>query len=103
MRWFAFLLCRTVRTGYGLDVDCLLTETPSKLLAEWRTLYELEPWDAERSDYAMGTAIMHTVAAHGIAPKLPNEYMSFLQKAEPKPQKEADMKATWEAICRIMG
>ena len=92
-RWFAFLLCRTVNTGFGLDVDRLLRETPIELFEEWRTLYELEPWADERADLAVGTAIAHVNACHGVEPKPPAEYMYYLHKAEPVEQSEEDMKS----------
>jgi hypothetical protein len=93
-------LCRTVDTGYGLDVDRLLAEVPTALFEEWRALYDAEPWDAERSDMAAGGVICATLAARGAKPKSPNKYMPFLKQAKPKPQSQADMKAVLEAAFR---
>ena len=45
---------------------------------------------------------MHNVAAHGVSPKPPRDYMPFLKKKELKPQHEEDIKKTWEAICKVM-
>ncbi len=65
-------------------------------------MYDLEPWAEERADFAAGTAIMHNAAAHGGKPRPPVEYMPFLKKEKPKPQRQSDMKAAWQAICDRM-
>lgn len=92
------LLCRTCTTGFGLDWERLLDATPSPLLEQWRVLYDLEPWDAERTDEAIGTLVAHLVAVHGVQPKSPAGYMRYLRREEP--QSEASMKAVFEAACR---
>ena len=95
------LLCRTVHTGYGLDYRRLLAEAPADLLADWRDLYELEPWGEERSDRAMDQAIAMNLAAHGIPPRPSGSYMPFLKKEEPKPQSQAEMKQAVRQISKI--
>lgn len=94
------MLSRTVVTRYGLDVDRLLRDTPAELFEEWRTLYDMEPWGEERTDYAVGTVIAHMLAANGIEPKLPRDYMLFLRsREEQKPVSESDLKKQWDMIC----
>ena len=89
------MLARSVSTGYGLDVDALLRNTPTPLLEEWRALYDLEPWGEARSDFATGTLIGHLAAAQGATPREPIEYMHYLRVPLPpaKPQTEEDLKA----------
>ena len=89
-------------TGFGVDVDGLLEAMPARLLAEWEAAYDLEPWGEERSDLAAGTTIMHLVAAAGVQPKAPLEYMPFLKRAAAKPQTEDEIRAAWSAICNVM-
>ena len=93
-------MCRTVDTGYGLDVDRLLAELPTALFEEWRALYDGEPWDAERSDLAAGGMICASLAAHGGKPRSPEKYMPFLKQPKPKPQSQIEMKAVLEAAFR---
>jgi len=95
------LLCRTVHTGFGLDFERLLADTPSALFEQWRVLYDLEPWDAERLDEAIGTLIAHVAAVHGVQPKAPVEYMRLL-RGEPAVQSQDEMKRVFEAVCRIV-
>ena len=101
-RWFAFLLCRTAATSYGLDVDRLLNEMPLKLFEEWRTLYEMEPWADERADYAAGAIVASVNKDEGKILEFARKYMPFLVRPPKKPQSEEDMKAAWGAICRAM-
>ena len=65
-------------------------------------MYELEPWGEERQDLATGIAIMHNALAHSVSAKAPLEYMPFLKKPDPKPQRESLLKETWNAICGMM-
>jgi hypothetical protein len=104
-RWFAFLLCRTVDTGFGLDVDRLLSETPLAIFEEWRALYGLEPWAEERADLAAGVAVMHNIACHGAEPKGPRDYMPYLRRQKlrrERPQSAGEMQKKWDAICETM-
>ena len=101
-RWFAFILCRTIDTGFGLDVDRLLRETPIELFEEWRILYGMEPWGEERADIAVGTAIANNMACHGVEPKEPAEYMEYLRKEQPQEQSEASMKATIGGLSKAL-
>ncbi len=93
------LLCRTVNTGFGLDFQRLLDATPSPLFEQWRVLYDLEPWDAERTDEAVGTLIANVAAAHGVPPQPPARYMRLLCR-EQKGQTEEEMKGVFEDACR---
>lgn len=94
------LLCRTVAGGqFGLDWRRLLDETPSPLLEQWRTMYDLEPWGDERTDEAIGTLVAHTVAAHGVPPQPPRQYMRILRKEESE-QSESKMRAAFSSACR---
>jgi hypothetical protein len=45
---------------------------------------------------------MHNVAAQGVTPKSPRDYMPLLKQDVPREQPEEDMKRTWEAICKAM-
>lgn len=75
---------------------------------EWRELYDLEPWDAERTDLAAGVQVMHAVAAAGGQPRQPVDYMPVLRRAraeqerKAKPAPERTMKAAWDTICKVM-
>ncbi len=64
-------------------------------------MYCREPWGEDRRDLAAGTQIMHQVAAAGINPRQPADYMPYLKRqAEQQTQSEEEMKATWDEICR---
>lgn len=97
-------MCRTVNTGFGLDADRLLDETPTELFEEWRTLYEMEPWADERSDLAAGRMTMHLVGALGKEARAPKEYMPLLERGVQKKrqQTEDDMKKIWSAASDAM-
>jgi hypothetical protein len=101
-RWFAFLLCRTCNTGFGLDVDRLLAEVPAELFEQWWELYAAEPWDAERTDLAFGELIAHVNTTHGVEAKAPRDYMPLLKKATGKRQSQGEMQRTWETVCLLM-
>jgi hypothetical protein len=95
------LLCRTVPGRFGLDFERLMAETPSPVFEQWRVLYDMEPWDAERTDEAMGTLIAHLVAVHGVEPKTPSEYMRLL-RSEAAVQDQAGVRTAFENLCRQM-
>lgn len=84
---------------YGLSVDAMLDDVNAETIEQWRTLYDLEPWAEERADIAAGIGVMHTVAAAGVKPRQPVDYMPYLQRDEPKPQSVEEQKAVVNAIC----
>jgi hypothetical protein len=69
----------------------LLRETPIELFEEWRTLYGLEPWADERTDFAIGTAIANSNACHGVEPKPPRDYMHYLRREEQGKESPGDV------------
>jgi hypothetical protein len=75
---------------------------PSPLFEEWRTLYDMEPWGDERADYTAGAIVASTQGDSGKVLELARKYMPFLKSPKRKPQTEADMKDTWNAICKKM-
>jgi len=96
------------QTGYGLDVDRLLSALPVELLDEWRELYDLEPWDAERTDLAAGVAgDARGGGRRRPAPPAGRLYARAPPRpgragAEAKPAPERTMKAAWDTICKVM-
>lgn len=75
---------------------------PADLFERWRELYHAEPWDAERTDLAIGQLIAYSQGTPGEPVKAPANYMPLLKRPEKKPQSRRELHAAWEAVVKIM-
>lgn len=60
-----------------------------------------ELWGEERSDLRMGLLLANWASTKDGRQHRPAEFMPYVERDEPQPQSEADMKATAESFFRV--
>jgi hypothetical protein len=99
------LLCRTVATGYGLDYERLMRETPAQTWQAWRTAYDFAPWGEERSDL-QSAVLASIVDAHRLkaAPQPFATYMPWYREPKVKQEPDGDpgeARKIWNALAAV--
>ncbi len=92
-----------MNTGFGLDVDRLLAETPAPLFEEWRTLFAIEPWGEDFADelHAEQCSVI-TIASPNIKAISSDKFRRRGDVPEEEPQTEEEMQAAFAAVCETM-
>ncbi len=93
-----------MNTGFGLDVDRLLAETPAAIFEEWRTLFELEPWGEDFADelHAEQCSVI-TIASTNMKAISSDKFRHRGDVPQEQPQTEEETQAAFAAICETMG
>jgi hypothetical protein len=89
-------LCRTIDTGYGVNVDAFLASITREQFNEWIALYRLEPWGDDWQQAAMLAAAIHNSAGKSYQDTFtPADFVPALDAPQPVGLSDAELSAKY--------